>query len=197
MPHYFSETQTSPSKREELSATLLGNQLTFVTDSGMFSLKRIDPGSRLLIEAAELPQQGSVLDLGCGYGAVGIALAKAHPALAFVLVDVNRRAVACAKLNAKRNKTQNVKAMDGDLYKDLGSFSAIICNPPQSAGKDLCLCIIVEAKGHLNPAGTLQLVVRHNRGGKALMAAMQETFGNVTTVAKKAGYHVYLSQKDS
>ncbi|MFH1133409.1 MAG: methyltransferase [Nanoarchaeota archaeon] len=196
MPHYFSEKQTSASKEQEISATLLGSRLTFVTDSGMFSLTRIDPGSRLLIEAAELPQQGSVLDLGCGYGAVGIALARAHPALAFVLVDVNRRAVSCAKLNARRNKAQNVEVKDGDLYTGLGSFSAIVCNPPQSAGKDICLRIIAEATGHLPAGGSLQIVVRHNKGGKALMAAMQDSFGNVTTIAKKAGYHVYLSRHE-
>ncbi|MBU0980441.1 MAG: methyltransferase [Nanoarchaeota archaeon] len=191
MPHYFSEHQDSKIKYSEIQGTLPG--LKFIVAPGIFSHRRVDPGSSLLIDKAVLPEQGLILDLGCGYGAIGISLAKHHPKLGFTLTDINRRAIACSKMNAKMNHVKNVSVKWGDLYNGLPRFDAILCNPPQSAGKKLCFSMIDQSIDHLNPGGSFQLVARHQKGGKDLKKRMEENFGNVEEVAKRSGYRIYLS----
>ncbi|MFH1409282.1 MAG: methyltransferase [Nanoarchaeota archaeon] len=194
MPHYFSEQQEGPVKFNEISAIARNKRFTLVVASGVFSPKKLDIGSKLLIEKCLIPPSGEILDLGCGYGAVGVILAKTNPSLKFTLVDINRRAVLCAKKNINLQKLDNATAKWGDLYQGLGYFDSILCNPPQTAGKMLCMQIIDEAPAHLTKGGMLQLVVRHQKGGKSLREEMEKVFGNVIDIAKGSGYRIYLSK---
>ncbi len=168
---YFVKKPVSKINKRAIASTLRGNELTFVTGSSVFSPKRVDPGSALLVNECEMDDDSSVLDLGCGYGPVGIAIKKAFPKTKVTLTDINDRAVGLAKQNAKRNKVE-VTAQQADGYGKLGKFDVILFNPPQAAGKALCKKLLEEAKEHLNPKGNLQIVARHSKGGKSYEAIM-------------------------
>ncbi len=114
--HYFSENPTSPEKRGLIKTRLRGLDFEFETSSGVFSHRRVDSGTRLLVESMRLPVEGRVLDLGCGYGVVGIVAAKLNPILEVWMTDVNSRAVSLAEANVRRN---GVKATvrQGNLYE--------------------------------------------------------------------------------
>jgi 16S rRNA (guanine1207-N2)-methyltransferase len=108
--------------------------------------------------------------------------------------DVNKRAVKLAKMNLRLNKV-DCKVFQSDMYSKVDSkFDTIIINPPQKAGKEICFSMITLAKDYLKPKGLLQIVARHQKGGKVLMGKMEEVFGNVSTVSRKSGYRVYLSE---
>jgi len=193
--HYYSEKQTSKLRIKEIGVSLRGNNLRFCTGSGVFSIGKIDKGTTLLIEKSIIKQDWSILDLGCGYGAVGISIAKAFPSTSIVMADINERAVGLSKMNVKLNQTINITTIQSNLYDKIQErFNAILTNPPQTAGKKVCFEIIEKARSHLKEGGLLQLVARHKKGGKALEKKMKEVFGNVEDIGKKSGYRVYVSK---
>jgi 16S rRNA G1207 methylase RsmC len=168
-----------------------------LTATGVFSKKRIDLGTRLLIESMVLPKQGLVLDIGCGYGAVGIVAAATRPMLEVYLADVNRRAVWLARQNIVNNHMQNALAKHGCLYqpvKDL-MFDCVLSNPPVSAGMQTVKSIISEAPTHMADKATFQMVVKSKVAGKRLRGFFEEAFGNVEVSARESGYRVLLSRK--
>jgi len=193
MSHYYSEKPDSELKLRKVNELIRGKELVFYLASGVFSAKRIDNGSRLLAEDSLIEPNWDVLDLGCGNGIVGIAVAKAELSAKVLLTDINERAVKATKLNIKLNHADNATAKKSDGLKKLNNlFDTILFNPPQTAGRELCKALIEEAKAHLKPGGSLQLVARHNKGGKTLYNFMQELFGNGEVVSKSGGYRIYL-----
>ncbi len=111
------------------------------------------------------------------------------------MTDINERAIKLSRMNIKLNNIENVIVKKSNLYGNIeGEFDAIIINPPQTAGKKVCFEIIEKAKEHLKKNGLLQLVARHNKGGKELEKKMKEVFGNVEEIGKKSGYRVYISK---
>jgi 16S rRNA (guanine1207-N2)-methyltransferase len=195
MEHYYSEKQTSPLRIEEIQIILRKSTVTLRTGSGVFSIGKIDKGTKLLIENCVAQPGWDILDLGCGYGSIGIALAKAFPQSKVLMTDINERAVKLARMNIKLNNLPNCDARKSDLYNKIDEkFNTIITNPPQLAGKKICFEIIEKAKAHLKKGGLLQLVARHNKGGKQLENRMKEVFGNVGDIVKKGGYRVYVSK---
>lgn len=136
-----------------------------------------------------------VLDLGCGIGVVGIAIKKSFAKCNVVLTDINKRAVMVAKRNAKQNNVE-VKIKQGDMYTKIkDKFDTILFNPPQHAGKDICMQMIQDSVKFLKKNGLLQVVARHNKGGKSFEKKMKEVFGNVKDIAKKGGFRIYVSEK--
>ncbi len=193
--HYYSEKQSSKLRIKEIEVRLRGNILKFYTGSGVFSIGKVDKGAVLLIEKCLIEDNWKILDLGCGYGAIGIAIAKSFPSISVMMTDINQRAVKLSRMNIELNKVENIKVKQSDLYQKINEkFSTIIVNPPQLAGKKLCFEIIEKAKDYLEKNGLLQLVARHNKGGKMLEKKMREVFGNVKDIAKKGGYRVYISK---
>lgn len=194
--HYFTE---KPKSKPELGIirTYFRNRLfEFITASGVFSKTRIDPGTRLLIESMILPEKGYALDLGCGYGPVGIVAAALNPKLRIIMTDLNERALWLAKENTKRNKAENVEIRKGFLYEPVEGmkFETILSNPPTTAGMKIVLPIIKQAPEHLAKGGLLQIVVRSKISGKRLTTTMKETFGNVKIHARKSGYRVLTAK---
>jgi len=192
--HYYTANPTSPLRPRELTATLRGRTLKFITGSATFSPKRIDLGTELLIEESIVESGWEVLDLGCGYGPVGVALAKIAKV---TMTDINERAVQLAKENAKLNGVF-VEAISGNVYEAVKDkkFDTILLNPPQSAGKQLCFQMIIAAKEHLKKEGLLQIVARQQKGGKSLAEKMQETFGNMKIIGRGSGYTIYVSKNE-
>ncbi|MAG91275.1 16S rRNA methyltransferase [Candidatus Woesearchaeota archaeon] len=195
MEHYYSEKQKSSLKLKKINHRIKGINFEFYTSSGVFSKNKIDKGTLILAENMIIDKDSDVLDIGCGIGILGIAAAKLFSAHV-IMSDVNQRAVMLSKKNIKLS---NIKAsiFQGNLYEPIkqDDFDVILANPPQTAGKEICFALIEQSKDHLKTDGNLQLVARHNKGGKSLSGKMQEVFGNVKVIAKKSGYSVYLSEK--
>ena len=195
MPHYYSKVQKSPLNLTKFSAVLRGNNLDFYSSSGVFCKDKVDKGTVLLIKSALIEDNWKVLDFGCGYGPIGIALAKAFPSVKVLMADVNKRAVMLAKKNIVLNNLENASAIQSDMFQKIPEkFNTILLNPPQSAGKELCIEMIRQSKGHLEKGGLFQLVARHNKGGSEFEKKLLEIFGNVRDIAKKSGFRVYVSQ---
>jgi 16S rRNA (guanine1207-N2)-methyltransferase len=191
--HYYSAKQTSKFDIKTIKAVLLGKNFEFFVAPGVFSRHKIDDGSYILIENAEVKESCKLLDLGCGYGAVGIAFAKAKKC-DVVMADSNERAIKLAKMNAKLNDI-TMDARVSDIFSKIPEkFDVILLNPPQTAGKKICFQMIEESKLHLNENGTLQIVARPKKGGETLAQQMLKVFGNAYEIAKGAGFRVYLSR---
>lgn len=192
MEHYFSEKQSSEFKIKKIKVHAKNIEFELYSGSGVFSKDLLDAGSRLLIEKAMV--KGKVLDLGCGYGVVGIAVKKLNPMLDVTLSDINERAIELAKLNAKKHNL-NIAVIKSDIFSNIDEkFDTILLNPPQTAGKEICFRMIKESSHHLKKYGFIELVARHNKGGSTYMKYMQEIFGNVNDIAKAGGYRIYLSK---
>ncbi|MDI6847312.1 MAG: methyltransferase [Candidatus Bathyarchaeia archaeon] len=195
--HYFTAHPKSKIKFGIIRVHLRGRPFEFLTASGVFSKRRVDLGTRLLVESMVLPEKGSVLDVGCGYGAVGIAAATFNPDLRVIMVDVNQRAVWLARQNIEINNVGNAEVRRGQLYepiKDL-KFNCVLSNPPVSAGMETVKAIIVEAPKHMTCKALFQMVVRSKIGGKRLRTLLESAFGNIEVLARKSGYRVFISEK--
>ena len=196
--HYFSAKPTSKVKRGLIKTVLRKKQYSFFTSSGVFSAKRIDNGTRILVENMVLPDEGRILDMGCGIGVIGIVASLENPALEVHLSDVNERAVNLTSDNARKNKAKNCHIHQGYLYEPLGdlTFNTIISNPPISAGMRKVVFPLVEgAHERLEVGGNIQLVIQSNKGGKMLAKCMDETFGEHSILKRKSGYRILSSIK--
>jgi 16S rRNA G1207 methylase RsmC len=195
--HYFTAHPKSKPKFGLIHANLRGKPFKFLTASGVFSKKRVDLGTELLVKAMVLPESGYVLDVGCGYGAIGIVAASLNPKLHVVMVDVNERAVKLAKHNIKLNHIHNAEVRRGYLYKPVEGmlFNCILSNPPVSAGLATVKAIITEAPKHMVEKARLQMVLKSKIGGKRLQQIFEETFGNCTVLARKSGYRILTAEK--
>jgi len=190
--HYFTKKPTSRPLYGMIKATLRKREYKFQTASGIFSTKKIDRGTELLIKHMKIEPDNRVLDLGCGYGVIGIVAAST--AKEVVLTDINQRGAGLSRNNLRLNEIRNAKVKKGNLYEPVGEqkFDVILCNLPVSAGLTVVYDIINGSKEHLNPAGTMQVVIR--KGAKRINEKLEEVFGNVDTLAKKGGYRVFLSR---
>ena len=197
--HYYSENPMLDHKLEEWSFELRGKKFQFLTDSGVFSRNTVDFGSRVLIDAFEweaLPT-GRLLDVGCGYGPIGLSLAYASER--FVeMVDINARAVDLAQGNAKRNQIKNVAIHQSNIYEEVPEtdYAAIVSNPPIRAGKKVVHEILTGAYPRLRTGGTLTIVIQKKQGAPSAQKKMQETFGNAEIVIKDKGYYIIRSVKE-
>ena len=195
--HYFAAQPTSEPKLGIIKTRLRGIPFEFLTAASVFSKKRVDTGTRFLIETMNLPKSGCVLDVGCGYGAVGIAAATFNTATQVFLTDVNMRAVGLARENVVRNRVQNAEVRYGCLYEPVEdlTFNCILSNPPVSAGMETVKAIITEAPTVMTEKATLQMVVRSKIAGKSLPALFEATFGNCEVLARESGYRVLMAEK--
>lgn len=196
--HYYSETPGTESKRETWDFILNDEKFRFTTDAGVFSKKEVDFGSRVLIESFVPPEvPGDYIDVGCGYGPIGLSLAKAEPDRTVQMVDINERAVELAKVNAQANKVDNVKIMKSYLFAEVkdSDFAAVITNPPIRAGKAVVHQIFEDAHRKLCIGGELWVVIQKKQGAPSAMEKIEELFGQVETVAKKKGYYILRAIK--
>jgi len=169
------------------------HSLSFETDAGVFSRTQMDPGTRLLLSALP-PCDGRVLDLGCGWGALGICYLAQDP-VELVLCDVNARAVALTRANLARNGL-SAQVVQSDGFQNVdGLFTLIACNPPVRAGKDIVHRLLDEARAHLESDGSLYIVIRKQQGAPSLKTWLAERFSNVNVVARSNGYWVLCCSK--
>ena len=199
--HYYTNQPNSKSQEKHFSYVLKEFTFQFASDNGVFSKNTIDFGSQLLIESYEVPPhlaQGKLLDVGCGYGPMGLSFAKAYPEMSVEMVDVNERAMDLAKRNAEANGIQNVTIHESNTYDNVHAkdYSVIISNPPIRAGKEVVHRILAEAYDHLIEEGQLVIVIQKKQGAPSAQKKMQEVFGNVERIALDKGYWILVSTKE-
>jgi 16S rRNA (guanine1207-N2)-methyltransferase len=196
--HYYSRTQKVESDPKFWDFTLKNNQFRFKTDNGVFSKREVDFGSRLLIESFEMPKtEGLLLDVGCGYGPIGLSLANYYQDRMIHMVDVNGRAIELAKENAELNRIQNVKVYESDCLLNVKekTFAAILTNPPIRAGKKTVHDIFEQSFEHLTSQGELWVVIQKKQGAPSAIEKLNNLFNHVETIDKSKGYFVIRAQK--
>jgi 16S rRNA G1207 methylase RsmC len=194
--HYYTVEPTSKLKVREARLVLKnGHEYIFKTPSGVYSYGKIDKATQVLLENLKVHGK-KVLDLGCGYGVIGIVLKKEYPDLEVYMSDINKRAVEFAKINAKNHNVE-VDIRWGNLYEPWEGmkFDMIVSNPPIVAGKKVWMEIVRKAPEFLEEGGSLQVVAYHNKGGRRIRDFMEEIFGNVEELCKTGGIRVYRSVK--
>lgn len=194
---YYAKNPDAAHDIHRLQVTLLGQSMTFLTDAGVFSKKMIDYGSQVLLSAlTDLPAGTKLLDVGCGYGPLGLALAKAQGVVP-TMVDVNSRAIELARKNADQNGLA-ATILQSDLYEAVtGSFDAIISNPPIRAGKQVVHAIIEESPRYLVAGGHLTIVIQKKQGAPSAKAKMEDVFGNCEVLKKDKGYYILRSYHEN
>lgn len=191
--NYFTADPNSDFQPGSFTTRLRGREFTFLTGAGVFSRQRVDPGTRLLLESLVLSGVRAPLDLGCGYGVIGLAIAAELPAVRVFMSDPNKRAVALAVANATRNGLANVCIREGEGFAPwpAQTFDLIACNPPLRTGKATVLDLFSQAAGKLQPGGSLWTVIRTAQGAKSYLRELEKIFAAVELVALKGGYRVY------
>ena len=192
---YYAENPDAAHDIHELRVDLLGEKMIFLTDAGVFSKKMVDFGSQLLLKCLEVNQGETVLDVGCGYGPLGLSLAKAYGVQA-TMVDINNRALDLARQNAERNKVE-ATIFQSNIYEQVeGHFEHVISNPPIRAGKQVVHEIIEKSKDFLEAGGDLTIVIQKKQGAPSAKSKMEEVFGNCEIVKKDKGYYILRSVKE-
>ena len=168
--------------------------MNFLTDAGVFSKKMIDFGSQVLLYCLAFQPGETVLDVGCGYGPLGLSLAKAQGVHA-TMVDVNTRALDLAQKNAAFNQVE-ATIFQSNVYDQVeGCFDHIISNPPIRAGKKVVHEVLSGSFDHLKPGGDLTIVIQKKQGAPSAKAKMEEVFGNCEILKKDKGYYILRSEK--
>ena len=193
--HYFSNNPTSAHHERQITAVLLGREMKFLTDAGVFSKDDVDPGSRLLIESSSA-LSGRVLDMGCGWGPVGLSLALANPSSQIVMADINERAAELSERNRRANGVENAQILVSDGFASVeGEFDHVFTNPPIRAGKAVIYAMFDESFRRLRAGGSLNIVIRKQQGAPSAKKHLEELFGNAEVIAKSAGYWIIRSVK--
>lgn len=196
--HYYSERPDVKSDPKNWTFRLRNHEFKFTSDSGVFSKKEVDFGSRLLIEEFVSPEaSGHYLDVGCGYGPIGIALAKENPERSILMVDINERALELTKENAKKNGVSNIEVRKSNLFDNISEsgFAAILTNPPIRAGKKVVHQLFEESFDKLSSNGELWIVIQKKQGAPSAIEKLQTLFSEVETVSKSKGYFIIRAIK--
>ena len=193
---YYTADPQSESRPVPCAFPYRGYGLNFLTDAGVFSKGELDAGSRLLLDALP-PLSGDVLDLGCGWGAIGVAVARANKQARVVMADVNHRALGLARDNCQRNQvTAEVIESDGMSAVMGRAFDAIITNPPIRAGKQVIYKMFADAAVSLKEGGALYLVIRKQQGAESCMKYLKTLYQQVEKLDKSAGFWVLEARKE-
>ncbi|HTP54128.1 MAG TPA: methyltransferase [Thermoplasmata archaeon] len=191
--HYFTERPRSRSARRELRFLYRGELLAFTVDAGVFASHGLDPGTSLLIEHLAVEDGARILDLGCGWGAVGVAAAKSSPHGTVILTDVNRRAARLAAENLGRNGIRNAEVRVGRLFDPVAGerFDLIATNPPFRAGRETVLEMLQAVPERLAPGGRLLLVGKGSQGIRFYQEWIRTHWGpGVAVTGRGSGYRV-------
>ena len=192
MEHYYSNSPKVTSRELSIQAKMRGMEWTFISDAGVFSKTGIDFGTRLLIETIEITDGDTILDLGCGYGVVGVVLGTETPKGTITFTDINERAVMLARKNCQRHQIKNASFFVSDGFRELPNqkFNHIVLNPPIRAGKAKIYSMFDDAAGYLESAGAFWIVIHKKHGADSAIKKLETSYKSVEIVNKKSGYQI-------
>jgi 16S rRNA (guanine1207-N2)-methyltransferase len=196
MEQYFTQNPTSEKEIFKFEWNVKEEVFIFYTSNSVFSKNGVDFGSMLLIETILNENKefsGSILDLGCGYGTLGIIAAKILKKSFVTMCDVNERALELSKMNAKENKVDDrIKVLTSSSFENIkDNYDIIMTNPPIRAGKEVVFSFYEGAYEHLNNGGKLYVVIQKKQGAPSTKAKLESLFGNCETANKKSGYSIF------
>lgn len=194
--HYFKNNPALKHAYQSYTIELNGHQYRFLTDAGVFSKTYLDFGTRSLLGVLEIDDQAQTfLDLGCGYGPIGIYVKKNHPNLEVYSSDVNDRAVLLAQKNATENQVVLTTIVSDGFNHLKNTFDVITLNPPIRAGKEVIFRLYDESFEHLTIGGKLWIVIQKKQGAESTVKYLTNLFGNCMVVDKNKGYYILVSKK--
>lgn len=189
---YFENNDKLKSEERELSFYFRNQTLKFTSDLGVFSKGGIDFGSSLLLKNLIIKDNvKSVLDVGCGYGTIGITIAKTNPTVHVTMVDVNLRAINLTKKNCEKNGVTNYEVFESYAYDNVEKmYDVVVSNPPIRAGKQVVHTIILGAFEHLNEGGSMWCVIQKKQGAESALKVLREKYSNVVIHSKDKLYYI-------
>ena len=195
--HYFLNTEHRKEDYFSFTDYFMGDSYTFESCADIFSEDNFDYGTTTLLKTVfnNVTLNGTVLDVGCGYGIIGILIKKYYPNLNVKMLDINKNAVMLSCKNAN-NIGVKVDVFDSNLYDNVNyKVNHIVTNPPIKAGKQNLFNVVIGAKDVLEPNGTITLVIKKKHGMESLKNKMNEIFGNVKILNRDKGYYILHSEK--
>lgn len=198
MSHYFENDPNLASNLQKIEFTVNEIHMSLWTDNGVFSKSRVDEGSFAFLKVLlPLGLKGRILDLGCGYGTIGLTIAISSPEARVDLADINTRALALCERNAQElGLSQRVTILQSDIYENIeGPYDSIVVNPPIRAGKRVTYAMYEGAKQRLIDGGSLFIVIRKAQGAPSASRYIEDLFGNITLLKKDKGYYIYQAKK--
>lgn len=197
MSQYFENDKSIKSSPRVIDYEIFNRHFSLKTDLGVFSKNNIDEGTYAFLKVLiPLKLQGRILDVGCGYGALGLTLASFIPETTFTLIDVNERALELTKFNIKQLELKNVTCLQSDIYQNVeGKFDSVVINPPIRAGKQIIYQMFKGAYDYLIDGGSLFIVIRKSHGAFSARDYIESVFGNCTLLKRDKGYYIYQANK--
>ncbi|MBA2940752.1 class I SAM-dependent methyltransferase [Paenibacillus sp. CGMCC 1.16610] len=195
--HYYTQRPTVKHDVNVAQEELRGRKYTFLTDAGVFSKKGVDYGSKHLIETMQLKEDAKVLDVGCGYGPIGLSAAAMCPKGHVTMVDINERAIELSTENARRNGITNVSILQSDLLEQVKEqrYDVVLTNPPIRAGKEVVHRIFTDAYDCLVDGGAIWVVIQKKQGAPSAMKKLESIYSEVVEVSKDKGYKILKATK--
>ncbi len=189
---YFENNENLKSDIFEINYYFKNHTIKFISDAGVFSRKGIDFGSSLLLKTIWIKENTkTILDVGCGYGTIGITLGLTNPNVTIDMVDVNLRALDLTRKNALANSINNINVYESNMYENVNkTFDMIVTNPPIRAGKKVVYGIILGAYDHLNDGGSMWCVIQKKQGAESALKALKEKYKDVKVVCKDKLYYI-------
>ena len=195
MSHYFINDSNLKSNRRTLDLYLNDNKLSFISDSGVFSNTQIDYGSYTFLKVL-LKQENvtDLLDVGCGYGVLGITLKYFKTCQNVDMVDINPKAISLTKENIDYYNLENVNCFISDGLSEVNKlYDRIVINPPIRAGKAVIYKMFDDSLNHLKENGALFIVIKKSLGANSAIKKLQELFKHVEVLEKDKGYYIIKS----
>ena len=197
MSHYFINDESLKSEKRIIKYTINSHYFELTSDIGVFSKNELDPGSELLIKTAiKEGIKGDLLDVGCGYGPIGITLSKICDLNKVDFIDVNLRALNLTKENASKYQIKNFNVFESNGFENVKDlYDYILINPPIRAGKEVIFKMFEDSIEYLKEDGILMIVIRKDQGAPSAKKKLDELYGNCVTVDREKGYHILVSKK--
>lgn len=194
--HYFTQSNHSDKDFFQFNFDYMGNHFIFTSCDDVFSKKEIDEGSLILIDTVlKNDLRGDILDIACGYGAIGVIIGKICN-IAIDMCDINNTAIKLCKINAKNNLNKTGDIFESDMWENVGKkYDHILSNPPIKVGKKVLISFLNGISSHLNVGGDVTIVIKKNLGADSTKKYLKELFGNVEVLERSKGYYILKAVK--